>query len=178
MVITSAPITAAEFDELARSSDHPLEFVGGEVYEVVSNWDSSEIAMSLGSFISAFVRAHGLGKVTGADGGYKIGNERYIPDVAFVKQERLTDKYEEGYFPVAPDLAVEVLSPSDSERKMRIKIANYLQAGTVVWLVNPAESSVEVYVPGKQVEVLNLNGTLDGDSVLPGFRLEVKAFLS
>ncbi len=81
-----------------------------------------------------------------------------------------------GYNPNPPDLAVEVDFPSTetSRDTLRIKIGNYLAAGTVVWVVNVEPKLVEVYAPGQPVKLLGVDDTLDGGDVLPGFTLSVK----
>ncbi|MGQ9889985.1 MAG: Uma2 family endonuclease [Aggregatilineales bacterium] len=85
--------------------------------------------------------------MTGADGGYVVGGERYIPDVAFISFTRQPEPSHAAYNPQPPDLAVEVLSPPDKAAVLRIKIVNYLRAGTAVWLVDPAQKTVEIYTP-------------------------------
>ncbi len=77
---------------------------------------------------------HIKGHITGADGGYIVKGERYIPDIGFISVERQPESSHDTYNPVHPDLAVEVVSPTDGERNLAIKIANYVAAGTVVWL--------------------------------------------
>ena len=102
-----------------------------------------------------------------------VSGERYAPDVAFISVARQPELAKEGYNPNPPELAVEVVSPNDSERKMTRKVVNYLAAGTLVWLVRPEEKQVEVYATGKPVKTLGINDTLDGGTVLPGFTLKV-----
>jgi Uma2 family endonuclease len=112
--------------------------------------------------------------VTGADGGYMIAGERYIPDLAFVSKTRQTEPSDEAYSHIAPDLAVEVLSPSNSPHDMRVKVANYITVRTTVWVIDPDRKLVEVYVPGKPVKKIRVDGVLEGSEVLPGFTLPVK----
>ncbi|HEX2619162.1 MAG TPA: Uma2 family endonuclease [Phototrophicaceae bacterium] len=180
--IQTHPVTTEAFDAwvmLPENADKSYELIAGEIYEVVANWDSSKIAAIILGFIIFYVRQHGLGDVTGADGGYKVGKDRFIPDVGFVKKERLTNlPYEEGYYPIAPDLAVEVVSPTDTDKKLRRKITNYLQAGVTVWVVDPADQLVEIHAPGQFVEVIEKDGTIDGGQVLSGFSLKVSEFLA
>lgn len=171
-------MTAADFDRYAllpENHDRLLEFIAGEIVEVVSNPLSSNIAAIMSAFIGVFVMQHNLGHVTGADGGYVVGGERYIPDVGFITYERQpTLTYDNGYLPSAPDLAVEVLSPANLDVDMDVKIANYLAAGTVVWRVKPLEQQVAVFVPETPVKILSITETLDGGAVLPGFKLPLK----
>jgi Uma2 family endonuclease len=134
MSIQQKILTVEDFDRfiaLPENADRDFEFIAGDIVEVVSGNRSSELGMYVGSKLTVFVRERGLGRVTGADGGFMVAGERYIPDVAFIskaKQIKLTDV---AYNPNPPDLAVEVLSPSDMPDKVRIKIANYLSVGTV-----------------------------------------------
>ncbi len=171
-------LTVAEFDRLAAlpaNADKRLEFVGGEVVEVPSNPYSSEIASIISFFIRQYLRDSGLaGHVTGESGGYMVSGERYAPDVAYLSKARQPVLSTEGYNPVPPELAVEVVSPSDDNEKLLIKVGNYLAAGTLVWIVRPATHKVEVYAPSQPVKTVGIDGTLDGGSVLPGFTLAVK----
>ncbi|HEX3053443.1 MAG TPA: Uma2 family endonuclease, partial [Aggregatilineaceae bacterium] len=145
-----------------------------EIVEVVSNNYSSKIAMRIGARLVLFVEEKGLGHVTGADGGYKVLGERYIPDVAFISKKRQPESSHEVYNPNAPDLVVEVLSPTDKPDDVMLKIYNYILAGVVVWKINPEAKTVEVYIPGKKAQRLRVNDTLDGGDVLPGFQVAVK----
>lgn len=176
MVSQPALITTDAFDEfIARpeNSDRLFELIHGEIVEVVSNGESSEIGMLIGGFLTVFVRQHKLGRVTGADGGYMVSGERYIPDAAYISKARQPQASRAAYNPLAPDLAVEVLSPSNDPSDMRIKVVNYLRAGCVVWLVDPAQQHIEVYVPEQSPLVLTISDTLDGGTLLPGFTLAV-----
>jgi len=94
--------------------------------------------------------------------------------VAFVSAARQAEPSERAYSPIPPDLAIEVLSPSNTPREMRLKVANYLAAGTTVWIVDPDRQLVEVYAPGRAAKTVYLDETLDGGDVLPGFKLAVQ----
>lgn len=159
---------------LPENQERRLELIGGDIFEVVSNNYSSIVAGILLAEIYTFSKTGKLGWVTGADGGYVIGEERYVPDVAFVSRARQPEPSHEAYNPNPPDLAVEVLSPSDDESKLRIKVVNYLHVGTTVWVVNPEKKWVEVFVPQQTPVVLDVKDTLDGGQALPGFKLPVK----
>jgi Uma2 family endonuclease len=176
MAVQKKPYTVEEFDAFAalpENAERLLEFVGGEIVEVPSNPYSSKIAMRMGRFVSVFVDDHNLGHVTGEAGGYWVSGERYAPDVAFISKERQPELAHEGYNPNPPNLAIEIVSPSDDERKLRIKLANYLAAGTLVWVVYPQSREVEVYAPGQPMKLVDINGVLDGGEALPGFKLAV-----
>jgi Uma2 family endonuclease len=140
----------------------------------VTNNYCSEVAGRIFGYIFVFLLKNNIGRLTGADGGYRVSGERYIPNVAFISKEKQPESSHDAYNPNPPDLAVEVLSPSDQADDMRIKIANYLAAGTVVWVVEPEAKTVEVYTPGQKAEIFRLDDTVDGGGVLPGFTLAVK----
>lgn len=176
MAVETQAYTLEEFDRLVEQPEYAnrlFEYVGGEIVEVVSNNYSSEIAMRIGARLLLFVEEHNLGRVTGADGGYKVSGERYIPDVAFISKAKQPKPSREAYNSNAPDLAVEVLSPGNEPDELRIKVANYLLAGTTVWVVNPDKQRVEVFAPSQPVAKVGLNQAVDGGSVLPGFSLPV-----
>jgi Uma2 family endonuclease len=169
--------TTEEFDRfvtLPENADRLFEYCAGEVVEVVSNNYSSEIAMLIGAMLVLFVKKERLGHVTGADGGYVVAGQRFIPDVAFISSSRQPHPSREAYNPSPPDLAVEVLSPSDDSANLRMKVVSYLKAGTVVWVVDPDKKQVEIYAPDQLPKTANLDDTLAGGDVLPGFTLPVK----
>jgi Uma2 family endonuclease len=128
--------------------------------------------------LDQFVDENGLGFITSSDGGYRFGKDRYIPDAAFVSKDRQAEASDEAYAAIPPDLVVEVLSPSNDPAQMRMKVNNYLSVGTIVWLVDPDKQRVEVYIPGEFVQVFEMDDTLDGGKVLPGFQLPVKDIFS
>lgn len=177
MAVGTANLTVEDFDQLAErpeNADRRLEYIRGEMVEVVSNNYASVVASKINFFVQLFLAEHGIeGYVTGADGGYQVAGERYIPDVAFISKARQSEPCHDASNPLPPDLAVEVLSPSDDLNLLRVKIANYLAAGTVVWLVRPDVRTVEVYAPGQPVQPVGADGTLDGGDIRPGFALAV-----
>jgi Uma2 family endonuclease len=169
--------TAAEFDAfilLPENHDQSFELIAGEIVPVVSNSISSKISGWILTYINNYLEDHDIGHSTPSDGGYWIGDERYIPDVAFTSYARLRIMLPEGYQPLAPDLAVEVLSPGNTKEEITIKIANYLAAGTVVWRVDHVKRQVAVFVPNQAVRILDENDSLDGGNLLPGFQLPLK----
>ncbi|MBZ0291337.1 MAG: Uma2 family endonuclease [Anaerolineae bacterium] len=178
MVIQQKNFTVEAFEAFAQQPENRerrLEYIGGEVVEVVSNPLSSKIAAKVIIYLGMYLLQNDIGHVTGADGGYRVSGERYIPDAAFISYARQPQlAYVEGYNPNAPDLAVEVLSPGNAEEEMTIKVANYLAAGAVVWMISPAEQQVIVFVPGQPAQRLTVKDTLDGGTVLPGFSCAVR----
>jgi len=178
MAVEKTWLTAAEFDALAalpENSDKILEFIGGEIVEVPSNPFASKISSRISGFAFIYLQHNDIGHLTGEAGGYMVSGERYAPDVGFISYARQPELTQSGYNPNPPDLAVEVDFPStpESQRQLRLKIANYLAAGTVVWVIYPQNKEIEVYVPGQPVKILGIKDTLDGGAVLPGFSVAV-----
>ena len=180
MVLEKKRLSVEEFDKfvnLPENADKLFEFIGGEIFEVPSNPYSSRVASRINRYLDSFVEENDLGNVTGEQGGYMVSGERYAPDVAFISWESQSELPARGYNPNPPDLAVEVVSPSDdTDPPLSIKIGNYLAAGTIVWVVYPDKKEVTVYVPGEPVKVLKEDDMLDGGVVLPGFQIVVKDF--
>jgi Uma2 family endonuclease len=167
--------TVQQFDAFANEdTSRAYEFVGGEIYEVPACFRSSRMAAQFLGYLFVYLRDHDIGHLTGADGGYQVCGERYMPAVGFISYaHQPPSTYTDSYNPNPPDLAVEVVAPDSDPEPMRIKVTNYLAAGTVVWLVNMSKQTVEVYVPGKPVRILTAADTLNGAPVLPGFRLRL-----
>ncbi len=122
-----------------------------------------------------FAREHGLGDV-GAEGGFILARDPDVvlaPDVSFVRAGRLSDD-QAGFMPLAPDLAVEVISPSNSAPEMSRRVRLYLDAGVrLVWVVDPSQRTITAYAPDRTARMFVDGETLDGGDVLPGFRLPV-----
>ena len=177
MTLQARQVTIEEFEVFVNqpgNQDRLYELIGGRVVEVVSNNYSSEIGVTLSFHIKLYLREKQIkGRVTGADGGYEFLGERYIPDVAYVAEARQPEPSRAAYNPVAPDLVVEVLSPSNDPGDMPVKVVNYLRAGTTVWLVDPDKEQVEVYAPDQAPRTLGTGDILTGGAVLPGFTLAV-----
>lgn len=138
---------------------------------MVADGRSSVIAVLIAHYLLTYVLSRQLGTVTGADGGYQVGSQRYMPDVGFTRRSRATGERKSGFFTYAPDLAIEMLSPTDLPRHIRLKIANYLSAGTTVWLVDPQTHTVEVYKTGQDAQLFSEADTLTDDVLLPDFAL-------
>jgi Uma2 family endonuclease len=135
-------------------------------------------ARLLGAILN-HVEAHGLGYVTGADGGYILSSNPHTvvaPDIGFFRSGRYPEDYpERGYYPMPPDLAIEVISPTDERADMEKKQKLYARADVpLVWWVDPEARTVTIHRPDQAPEALNTSGTLDGGDVLPGFALPVE----
>ena len=166
------------FIRLPENADRRFEFIDGEIVEVPSNPFSSQIAILIAAALLAFVRPRGLGHVMGEGVGYIVAGRKLSPDVAFVAAARQALLAQEGYNPLSPDLAVEVVSPTDRQPAIRRKLAIYAEAGAPVWVVYPTRQLVEVYFPDKPVQILGIDDALDGGSILPGFMLSLRDIFS
>ena len=179
MVIREQKMTVEQFDDwvkLPQNAEKLFEFIGGEIVEVPSNPYSSHIGTEISFRIKLYLHERNIdAHVTGEQGGYMVSGNRYAPDVAYLSKAKQAKLVRTGYNPNPPDLAVEVISPTDADSNITIKVANYLAAGTVVWIVRPETKKVEVYTPGQPVQQLGEEDTLDGGAVLPEFKLPVKA---
>lgn len=137
-----------------------------------------EIAFTVGLLLGTHVRAKRLGKVVAAETGFILSRNPdtvRAPDVAFIaKQHVPAGGLPASFIPLAPDIAVEVLSPSDSQLDVEEKIEQWLKAGTaLVWVVNPRNKTVTVHQSGRDPRVLRENDLLGGADVCPGFSVQV-----
>jgi Uma2 family endonuclease len=183
MVTQDRVLTVTEFDAYAARADlrdQRLEYIGGEVIDVPSNAFASQLAARISGYIFMYLQRQPIAHLTGEAGGFMVSGERYAPDVAVTLKARQVKLAERGYNPLPPDLAVAVDHPSDaaSQYTLRIKMANYLAAGTILWVVRPnapeGKPQVEVYEPGQPVRIIGRDGSLAGGAVLPGFTLAVR----
>ena len=135
------------------------------------------IACAVAAVLRDFVQERGLGVVLSAEPGFQIAHDPdtvRAPDVAYVAKERIPETEPVGFFPGAPDLAVEVLSPNDPAGDVLAKVQDWLDAGCrAVWVVDPKTRSVTVYHNRRQIAVLSESETLDGGEVVPGLRVTV-----
>lgn len=121
-----------------------------------------------------------LGQVVTAETGFVLSDEPptvRAPDVAFVSQGRLSFDHDR-FAPLAPDLAVEIVSPSNTVSEVQSKVVDYLDAGTqLVWVVEPRSRGITVYHSGKEIRLLTEGDEIEGGAVLPGFRVRVSELL-
>jgi len=170
-------LSTEEFNILVQSPenlDKNLELIYGELVEkMVSHRNSSKLAGKIFGFIFMYLNKHAIGELTPADGGYHVGEHRFIPDVGFVTNEKSAQaKIVEGYLNQAPDLAVEVISPTDKTAVINRKIAAYQEANVLLWVVYPEEQEFHIYAPNyAPTQIFTIKDTLTGGDVLPDFVL-------
>ena len=157
----------------------PCELVAGRVVRMTpTNPTHGRIEVNVAAALRHFVRTQNLGVVmAGEVGVFTTRNPDTVraPDVLFLSHER--DKRRErrqGFLDVAPELAVEILSPTDRPDQVRRKVGEYLAAGVLqVWVVDPASRTVQVYRDRGERLTLAPGAVLTGGDVLPGFELPV-----
>src|SRR5258706_2289602 len=170
-------------DDLLNLPDEVnYELVDGNLVERNMGGTSSWVAMQIGHLLLTFIQRSKSGFVFGADAGYVCfpdapGMVRK-PDVSFIKSGRLPgDRTPEGHIPIAPDLAVEVLSPRDLAYDIERKVEECLKAGVrEVWIVNPERRTVRIQRADKTVQSLSENDSITGGNILPGFSAAVSEF--
>ena len=178
------PGTATEEDVTAIQDleGRSCELVDGVLVEKPVGLRESILAIALASLLRAFVVPRNLGLISGEAGTMKLfeGLVR-IPDVAYASWSR----FPSGRIPtepipwLTPDLAVEVLSKSNTEREMARKRREYFESGVcLVWLIDPEARTVRVYASPDGFVTLNESATLDGGDVLPGFVLPLRDLFS
>jgi Uma2 family endonuclease len=154
--------------------------VDGEIRVSPAGTRHGQVIIHLTLQLAPFVNQHGLGHVFESSTGFRLpgGNVR-SPDVSFVRMGRFTNERPPEDFPdLAPDLAVEVLSPGDSPRYVLDKVGEYLQAGVrLVWVIDPRRERAAVYRSLTDVTELRPGDAFDGEDVVPGFHVSLADLL-
>jgi Uma2 family endonuclease len=172
-----APGTATEKDviEIQAREDRLCELIDGVLVEKAMGFRESFLAPDLGRHLGNFASSHDLGIVTGSDGTIRLARGLVrIPDCAFFAWERLPGRAvpDEPIPDLAPDLAIEVLSDSNTKQEMERKLKDYFFAGVrLVWLIDPEKRIADVYTAPDQRVRLKEGQSLSGGDVLPGFTL-------
>lgn len=171
------PLTVKDLEKVQAKlgDEYQAELVNGRI-EVMSpsGYESEEVAFRFGRRLGDWVEPSRLGRVTGSSAGFILpdSNTR-APDVSFVRAERLR-RAPRSFAELAPDLMVEVKSPTDSVEALEQKISNFLQQGTQVGiLINPEDRTVKVFQLGEAVISLGDEDILTIPSLLPGWSVAV-----
>jgi Uma2 family endonuclease len=173
------PGTATEQD-VADADDHGdrlCELIDGVLVEKTMGYIESLIAVKIIQLLAAFVDARDLGIVLGADGTLKIlPHQVRIPDICFISWNRFPNRQlPPGPIPdLAPDLAIEVLSESNTEKEMQRKLHDYFAAGVrMVWYIDPRTRSAKSYTAENEFVDVAEPQSLFGGDVLAGFELSL-----
>lgn len=165
------PMTLEEFLE---NDLEGYEYIKGELVPMAAAAIiHGEIGSNLHFLLASHVRENKLGRLYIAETTFQLGDRVVKPDIAFVSTERLSDDKLKG-FSVAPDLAVEIVSPSDRHYDVNEKALAYLKAETrLVWVIEPIVKSVTVFRSEVDFTLLNYEDTLTGEDVIEGFSCAV-----
>ena len=167
-------VTAEELFQLPNDG-YKYELVEGKLISMApTGGKHGKVTARLTWLLAEYVEAHDLGVICGAETGFilqRTPDRVRAPDVSFVAKARIPATGEpETYWPFAPDLAVEVVSPSDRFADIEAKGGEYFQAGTqLVWVIDPGSRSIFVYRSAQGVRTLGEAEELSGENVLPGF---------
>ena len=181
MSTTLQQVTADEL--FAKPKDgFRYELVKGELRKMSpAGSEHGAIIVNITVLLGQHVKSNQLGVCLGAETGFKIASDPdtvRAPDVAFVSRERVPESgIPKKFWPGAPDLAVEVLSPGDTVEEVEDKVEDWLSAGArAVWIVSPRRRGVTAYRSMTDVTRLSEADELDGGDVVPGFRCKVAEF--
>jgi Uma2 family endonuclease len=175
------PGTATEQDVIdaeAEPEKRLCELIDGTLVEKDVGQYESRLAILIAHYLEVYLGQHDLGICYGADAMLRIVPDRVrLPDVSFVSWDKLPNR-ELPAEPIAnlvPTLVVEVLSASNSRKEMEVKRGEYFQGGArLVWEIDPPTRTARMYTNRDQFQEIDLNGSLDGSDVLPGFVLPLR----
>jgi len=175
---TATQVTAEQLAVMPHEGFR-YELIAGELMKMSpSGWKHGSVAIRVAARLIAHVEAQDLGRLFAAETGFLLSRDPdtvRAPDVALVLREHLPESPpEEAFWPGAPDLAVEVLSPGDRTGEVDEKVKSWLDAGSAsVWVVNPRWRSVTIYHSAADIRTLSEGEELVDERVLPGFRCRV-----
>jgi Uma2 family endonuclease len=178
MPVRAAPVTAEELWELPDDGMR-RELVRGDLREMTpAGWEHGRVAAAAGALLFAHTRETGAGAVCGAETGFVLARDPdtvRAPDAALVSRERVDAVGRvPKFWPGAPDLAVEVVSPEDRFGEVEEKALDWLAAGTVAVLVlDPERRTATVYRGAGDAHVHTTGDTLDLTDAVPGWRIAV-----
>jgi len=172
------PVTAEELFDMGDIGR--CELIRGEIIHMSpSGAEHGDVAAEMLRILANHVKSNKLGKVFAAETGFTITRNpdtTRAPDVAFVRAARVPKPYRRGFFDGPPDLAVEVVSPSDTHSEVVATVSDWLSAGTLsVWVVDPPSKSIEVHRAGAPIVRYVGEEELKDEGILPGFVLRPAA---
>jgi len=177
-ISTKAKVWTDEAFMALPKDGHRYELVDGELVDMGnSGMEHGEIGAYLAGLLAIYVRQHKLGTVCDSSTAFtlKSGNKR-SPDVSFVAKARLQglSRPPRGFFQGSPDLAVEILSPSNTVEEIHTKIVEYFENETqLVWVIHPDEKYALVYHSPEPDRFLRSTDALEGEEIVPGFSVRI-----
>ncbi|MBY0524124.1 MAG: Uma2 family endonuclease [Gemmataceae bacterium] len=176
IILEPPPGTATEADAIhATEHGHRLcELVDGVLVEKAMGAEESDLALWLSYWLRDYLLKHNLGRLLGESAILRLMPGLLLaPDLSFIRWERYP-KGKPAVPSVSPDLAVEVISRSNTKKEIARKRREYFTHGaSLVWEIDPRKETVAVYTSLKKPTVLGIEDSLDGGKVLPGFKLRV-----
>ena len=161
-------------EEFLESDLEGYEYIKGEIIRMpAASLEHGIICSKVYLSLALYVQEHQLGIVVTPDTGFQVGERVLKPDVAFLSTDSLPDDHSRAC-PVPPDLAVEVVSPSDAFQRVIDKAFAYLEAGTqIVWVLEPRSKTIMVFRSEIDIKTLTRKDTLTGEDVVEGFSCPV-----
>ena len=165
---------AMTLEEFLAHDVEGYEYVKGELIPMPgTSLEHGSIGANVFRYLDRCVYEKQIGKVYFSETGFQVGERVLKPDIAFLSNGRIPEDRRKAS-PVPPDLAVEVVSPSDALDSVEEKAFAYLEAGTrMVWVLKPISRTVTVYRSRTEIKLLTCNDTLTGEDVVEGFSCEV-----
>ena len=166
--------TTMTVEEFLESDLEGYEYVKGELVPMPpTSGEHGKISVNLILPLSLHVRENRLGDIYVSETGFRVGERVLVPDIAFLSADRIPADLSK-VFQIPPDLAVEVVSPTDALHRIVEKAFAYLDAGTqLVWVLEPRSKTVMVYRSETDITLLTRNDTLTGENVVEGFSCQV-----
>ena len=171
------PVTIEDMYNMPKDG-RKYELVNGEVLVSPVNWLHTKIATKIVHIFATFLEQSPVGEVFCDNLGIVLPNKNLrSPDVTFIRFEKLPAEFPQTFAQVVPDLAVQILSPSDSPSQMAAKIGEFLECGvTLVWVVDPERKTATVYRSISDTKQYSSDDVITAEPILPGFSCPVSRF--
>jgi Uma2 family endonuclease len=172
-------LTADELELMPDDDSVQTELDEGELITMPpAGLDHGDCEVAICAILRNHVKRHRLGKVYSGDSGFRLADHTVrVPDVSFVRTERLEVVHSRGFGKGAPDLAVEFFSPSDNVRQLMRKVKQYFAAGThTVWIVYPDRREVQLLESTGTDLLLTGGDPIESPDLLPGFSVPISEF--
>jgi len=167
-------VSISTLEEFMATDYESYEFVEGELRPMSEpTMEHGRIGVNIIALLHSYVKSNKLGKVYSVETTFQVGKSGRKPDVAFLAQEHIPENDRQASS-IPPDLAVEIVSPSDTLYDIQEKAFEYLDAGTqLIWVIEPIGRIVIVYRSRTDIKVLTIKDTLTGEDVIKGFQCSV-----
>ena len=171
------PLGTATEADIERVSDRLCELVDGTLVEKPMGAYESFLAMQLGYLLMKFLETNPMGFVYGESASTRMKNKNVrMPDISFYRRDRFLDgkMLKLAVNAVAPDLAIEILSPSNTKKEMAKKLDEYFATGVkLVWYIDPPTRTAKIYTAIDQVTEITADGFFTGGEILPGLQIRL-----